>query len=871
MAQERPSARDRRLRQARELYQRGLDTNNAWRLAEGARLLRRALRLLEQDSDAETIELRARTLITLASSDGETKGPDSALEILDAAEKLLAVVADEALRLELTTKIAGQRGLILGRANRWDESIAQLDIAIAIRDRAYAAGQAVHVPLVTSLLNRAAVHNVAGHPGAAGRDYRRLMQVVESGVGDTRVDQGVLPILAAKAQHGLAAVAWRTGDIPQALAYYEKALASYAELIPSGLPKLRMDQAETLLTAGLAEDAARQLDEALPELHRLRNHQNVAEAELLRAAAALSEGDLAGARTWAESARRRFHRHGNDSLAARAALVRLRADTDEALVNGRVPATLIGRADTLAGTLADLDLIDQSSTARMLVVRLQLCRGRITDAAEQFALVPKPRQVTPVDQRMLRRLCLAELAVANGDRRRAFAQARAGAAELGRIRDRMGGAELVSGTARHGRALGQLAVRLVVAQDRSPARALFGWLERTRAQLYRYQPLPAPDDPVLAEKVSEYRYVSRQLTQAHLKGRPSRELVTRHAALGREVMRGGWRDSPWGQARPIATVDEIIAELGDRAMISFLVTDNVMMAVVIVAGRVALVRLGAARGITEAAQDLHADLDALSPDWLPAPLADAVTNSARRRVAIVDDRLLRPLESLIGDRELVIIPTGALYAVAWGALPRLRGRPVVVAPSATAWRTAQCADTEAGPTVLVGGPNLSAAIGELTGLQRYHPAAETISVAEATVERVLKALDGAALAHVAAHGAHEPENALFSRLELLDGALFAHEMIRLRRPPRHVVLAACELALSRIRPGDEALGFAGALLSAGGRTVTAAVSRVGDQAASAAMDDYHRRLAAGAPAATALAESTAIDPFRRPFICLGAG
>ncbi|HEX4221229.1 MAG TPA: CHAT domain-containing protein, partial [Pseudonocardiaceae bacterium] len=84
------------------------------------------------------------------------------------------------------------------------------------------------------------------------------------------------------------------------------------------------------------------------------------------------------------------------------------------------------------------------------------------------------------------------------------------------------------------------------------------------------------------------------------------------------------------------------------------------------------------------------------------------------------------------------------------------------------------------------------------------------------------------------------------------------------------VLAACELALSRIRPGDEALGFAGALLAAGGRTVTAAVTRVGDQAAADAMADYHRRLAAGAPPATALADATAVDPFRRPFICLGA-
>ncbi len=854
------------------MYQRGLALNNAYRVAAGARTLRRALRLI--DGDGGAVELRTRILITLAPSDVETRGLDAALADLDAAEALLPAVSDETTRLELAARLAGQRGLVLGRVNRWDESIAQLGVAIGLRDRAYAAGLPVHFGLATNLLNRATANNLAGRPGPAIRDYRRLAQVVESGLGDPRVDQKALAVLNAKAQHGLAAVAWRVGDIPQALAEYEKALASYAKVIPSGLLKLRMDQADALLTAGLAEEAARQLDEALPELRRQRDHRNVAEAELLRSAAALGEGDLAGARIWAESARRRFHRQGNAPMAARAALVRLRADVDEALGGERISSHLIDRALALADTLAGLDMVDQCATARMLAVRLELRRGRVSAAERQFALVPKPRRVTPVDQRMLRRLCRAELAVATGDRRLAFAQARAGIAELGRIRDRMGGAELVSGTAMHGRALGQLAVRLVVGQPSAPARALFDWLERTRAQFYRYELLPAPDDPVLAEKVSEYRYVSRDLRLAHLSGRPSRELVSRHAALGREVMQAGWRDSPWGQPRPIATVGEVIAELGDRAMISFLITDGVMMAVVVVAGVVRLVSLGDARDIIVAAQDLHADLDALSPDWLPTRLTAAVTNSAVRRVRILDDRLLRPLDGLIGDRELVIIPTGALYAVAWGALPRLRGRPVVAAPSATAWLTAHRSDAEDGEdrmTVLVGGPNLSVAISEVDALQKYHPKAEIISAQEASVERVLKALDGVALAHVAAHGAHEPENALFSRLELWDGALFAHEILRLRRPPRHVVLAACELALSRIRPGDEALGFAGALLSAGGRTVTAAVTRVGDEAASAAMNDYHSQLALGAPAATALAEATAVDPFRRPFICLGAG
>jgi hypothetical protein len=53
--------------------------------------------------------------------------------------------------------------------------------------------------------------------------------------------------------------------------------------------------------------------------------------------------------------------------------------------------------------------------------------------------------------------------------------------------------------------------------------------------------------------------------------------------------------------------------------------------------------------------------------------------------------------------------------------------------------------------------------------------------------------------------------------------------------------------------------------------VTAAITRVGDEAAASAMADYHRRLASGVPAAAALAEAVAVDPLRRPFICLGAG
>jgi CHAT domain-containing protein len=173
--------------------------------------------------------------------------------------------------------------------------------------------------------------------------------------------------------------------------------------------------------------------------------------------------------------------------------------------------------------------------------------------------------------------------------------------------------------------------------------------------------------------------------------------------------------------------------------------------------------------------------------------------------------------------------------------------------------------------LLVRGPGLQAAQGEIDRLAGYHGDVTLLDVGEAKVGAVLEALDGVELAHIAAHGEHEPENALFSRLELVDGALFAHEIGRVRRPPHQVVLAACELALNRVRPGDEPLGFAGALLASGARTVIAASSRVGDEPAAAAMADFHRNLAGGASPAVALAEAVAVDPLRRPFVCLGSG
>jgi tetratricopeptide (TPR) repeat protein len=857
---------------ADKLYRSARQAMNALRPHEAVVSLRRALRVLGPDVDPADVELRVRILISLAYGDAEERSFEDGIEHLHIAGSHLADVPDPRLRAELESIIDAQQGVMLMREGRLDESVVILGRAVAVSDQAWAQGITDHLGLASNLLNRGLALSASGRPAQAQKDMRRSIEVTEAGVRDGSPDIDALIRLLPKLHHNMGVVAWRVGDIPAALAHLGEANRRFEKLDPSTVPKMRLAQADVLLAAGLAVEAARLLDEALPGLRRQRDHLNLAEAEALRAAAALVEGDQVTARRMASSALRRYLRRRAPVWAAIASLTRLRSEVVTALAAGRVPKSLPARAVALGQELAGLRLVDEAAVARMLAVRLELRRGATERAAELLALVPTPRRITPVDHRMMLRLCRAELAVATGHRRAAFAQARGGLAELAKTSDWLGGLEVVSGTAVHGRELGELAVRLVLDQPKADARRLFDWLERTRAQVYRYEPLPPMDDPDLAERVQQYRMLARQVQQARVSGRSVGDLIARHEALGREVTRLGWSESPWGRPRPIATLDEVAECIGDRALVSFVVSGQGIAAVVVTDGRVRLVRLGAMADAANAAVELRADLDMLSPDYLAEPVRAVVSSSAKVRARRLDEQLLRPLAEIIGDRELVLIPTGDLYAVPWGTLPSLRGRPVSVAPSATAWLTAMRGPTPAipGGTVLAAGPDLQAAVAEVSRLREHYPDAVLLDGPKAGVQEVFAALEGARLAHLAAHGTHEPENALFSRLELADGGLYAYELSRLRRPPEHVVLAACELGVSRIRPGDEALGFAGALLDIGCRAVTAPVARVGDQAAAEAMAEYHRRLAGGAPLAVALAETTASDPLRRPFISLGA-
>jgi CHAT domain-containing protein len=258
-----------------------------------------------------------------------------------------------------------------------------------------------------------------------------------------------------------------------------------------------------------------------------------------------------------------------------------------------------------------------------------------------------------------------------------------------------------------------------------------------------------------------------------------------------------------------------------------------------------------------------------------------VATATRHDAATLAAAVLNPLLGRIGDRELVVVPTGILTTVPWSVLPDCAGRPVTVAPSATVWHNAthrRAADHRIGTgmpvlsaaTLLVAGPGNARGDEEVRAIATLRPDATVLTGPCATPAATLTAFGTATIAHLAAHGQHRAENALFSTLELADGPLLGYDLRRVARTPSMVVLSSCDLGLADIRPGDETFGMVTALLNAGSATVVASVTRVADDTAVAIMVNYHQAIAGGQSPAGALAAALKADA-TTGFVCFGTG
>jgi tetratricopeptide (TPR) repeat protein len=753
-----------------------------------------------------------------------------------------------------------QRAVILQRAGRHQESLAVSRDALAVFRRTGDAEAEAKV-----LSNRAILHAYLGDLRSADTELRRAAACNER-LG--------LELATADARHNLGFVAARSGDVPTALSCYDAAADSYRRL-GAVRPMTLLDRGEALLAVRLVAEARRLMARALLELEERGMRADLAEARVMAAQAALLDGDHAEATAMAEEAGREFTEQDRPGWAAVAAYAALRArwladDLDDVDVAAAV--ALAPRLDGFGWAAAAADV-------RLIVARHALRAGDLERAEGFLEAASQARHAGPADLRARAWHAEALLRLARGDQRGASSALRAGLRVIRQHQATLGATELRVHAAARADELAAEGLDLALT-SRRPGRVL-QWAELWRAGTLQLRPARPPADERVADALTALRRAVADVEEAALAGQDATRALRRQAGLEATIRRLTRHAPGEGDTTAdLATVGALADALGTAALVELVERGGALHAVTVVDGRARLHDLGPAPAAWREVQALRFALQRMGRGRGSAASTSAAAASATHAAECLDQLLLRPLRPVIGDRPLVIVPTGPLHGVGWAALPSCRGRPVAVTPSATRWLVATAAATapRLGPTVVVAGPNLAHAADEVADVARTHAGAITLPPAGASVERVRAAIDGADLAHVAAHGTFRSDNPLFSSLHLADGPLTVYDLEALREAPRRMVLSACESGLAAVTGGDQMLGLAAALFDLGTETLVASIAQVPDAATRRLMVAFHRRLAAGAGPATALAQAqAALDPEGEDlaaaagFVCFGAG
>jgi CHAT domain-containing protein len=794
----------------------------------------------------------ARARLSLAVALAYAGACDEALAALALAEPELAGI--DRARLDM------QRAGILVRLGRLTEAMPLMSQALAAF-----AEEGDERWLARAFNNRGLMHGMRGDHARAARDLEQSLALWRR-VGDR--------LAVAQTEYNLAEVAAHRGEVPEALRRYE---ASAAAMEACGLSSAhyRLGRAATFLSVRLCEDAEREAVTAAAAFDRTNMALDAAEARLLAARATLLRGDAVQA---AELARRvarvfaRQHRPGHEAL-ARHVLVQAGATT----APSKGGARLVDQAEELAGRLSDLGWPVLALDALLVAGRLALERGDRERGLGLLKRATEAREVGPVDMRARAWHAEALAALARDDEPAAEEALRRGLEVVDLTQAALGSTDLRTHAAGHATELAALGLRMAVASG-DPGRMLT-WAESHRAVSLRWRPARPGRHGRVSQCLAELRALTAEQEETALAGEDVGPALARQAAVEEELRRMAHQArSRASTSRPADAEAQAFHVPRNHTLVELLDVGGQLHAVV--AGRRGPVTmpLGPAEPVRQSLSALRFALSRLAMEQHSEVRTPARLAAVSAAVATLDTALVAPYRSLLGEGRLVLSPPAALHAVPWPALPSLTGRHLAVTPSAATWSRARRRRGGDGRAVVIAGPNLVAASREVEMVAAHHRGATVLQGSCATVTAALAALPGASVAHLCCHGTFRADNPYFSELRLADGPLTLFDMEQLRRPPRIVVLSACDAGLSDARPGEELMGLVTTLLGMGTAAVVAPAVPVPDEATVAVMDQLHRLLGAGEEVAAALAAVQA-DPGLGPaaraaatsFVCFGWG
>src|SRR5690349_20427544 len=808
----------------------GLATRELHDAASAAGHLRRAVALAERRG-LDRLAAEARMSLALVLDDLGRQG-----EALRAIEEALAVLTGLP-----QARARMQQAIILHRMGRDADALAGYRAALTVFRR-YGDG----IWQARTLVNRGVVHAYQGNFALAQADLHNAAEFYHA--------EGNAFALA-QVQHNLGFVFAQAGDVPAALEWYDQAEGYWRR---NGSPAAVLtDRAELLLSASLLPEAAEIAAAAVEASRKARLAAPLAQARLLLARVALAAGNPAEAARSARAARRAYIRQGRTNWAELARYAEVLARPTHRKVRSAAAAL-----EATGWTVPQWD-------AWLDAAQLAIQAGDLNAAREDLERARGAHKRGAGRQRARAWHVEAQLRLAGGDRSGAKRAAATGLREVDAYRASLGATELrIRGTS-VGAELATLRLRMALEEGR-PAEALT-WAERARANALRLPPTKPPAAEIAAP-LAELRRVAAELSAVPTDQRRAARLLRRQRVLEEQIRGAIWRTPGSGLVEPAVPLAELAAALGDRALVEILNVDGELHALVVVDGRVRHRPLGPLAAI---ADEVHALRFALRRLVLGQGNRRSAQGALAHAVHRLNETLLDPLSDWLGERGLVLAPTGVLHALPWALLPGCAGRALTVTPAATLWHRAATAPSVDGPTVLVAGPQPPQAPAEVETLAALMPGVSVLSGARSRTRSVLDALDGARIGHLATHGEFRADNPLFSHLLMADGPLTVHDLSTMERAPELLVLSACDTGLSAVHPGDELMGLSAALLGLGTRTIIATIGPVDDEVTGEFMIDVYRRLGSGAAPAVALAEAqaAATEEARtttHSFVCLGA-
>jgi tetratricopeptide (TPR) repeat protein len=717
-----------------------------------------------------------------------------------------------------------------------------------------------------------------------------------------------LEVTQAEIESNLGNLALFQGRYDSALDYLERARRRYATLgLPHESAQAEQELADAYLELNLAPEAAAIYARVIPTFARLgmRFEQAWALAHYSRANALLGQADQARAQL-AES-RALFAAEGNAVCEAMVQLSEAQLHFTEQRYERAAAMAELAAAPLAAAELHSWLLLTHWVRAAALAALGRRAEGQ---ALLEATLHDAEQQSLPqIAQRCL--TSLGWLAAAMGDARAAEAAFGRAVALVEDLRAPLPAEEFRTAFVADKLSPYAELARLCLADGRV-AEAL-GYVERARARALmdtlggglRLQLKPRDSFEAellarLAEQRAELNWLYSQINrppdgEAPYSAEVLEELhaaVREREAVIMEITRqiqqrtGSLPAAPFQPEAPfdLAQLQHDLA--GETALVEYFSLDGELLAFVVTDAGAEVVRgLGREEQVEALLEQLRFQIDSLR--YGAARLRTHLPQLAQRMrhyLAGLYDLLLRPIEPLLEDRRLVVVPHRALYYVPFQALHDGTGyvverREICYAPSAEVLRYCLAVPPQPLRHALLLGvpdPQIPRVRDEVCAIAPLFAEATALLDASATLAALREQAPAADILHLACHGQFRPDNPLFSSLRLADGWLTVRDACDLDLHCSLVTLSACETGATMIAPGDEMIGLARGFFSAGAPALLVSLWTVDDQSTATFMTSFYTRLKAGAGPAAALRhaqrELLAQHPhpfFWSPFVLFG--